>query len=667
MMAIEVELNLNLPFSENTAEWRIFMNNPINIAVIVAGIDEEYQNNILLGIQDFAAGRNINISNFIAFGGILKNKRHDMGEFNIYNLVNFKRFDGVILLTNTISSPQITEELTKRINKARIPAVCIDNDLSNFHYIGIDNFKAMESMVEHIVVDHNATNINYISGPDDNPESVLRLNAYKSVLEKNGIAIDEDRIYYGYFRGQDGREAINKFLNSDMEFPDAIICANDAMALSAVIELEKEGKKVPDDVIVTGFDNLYIARNYYPAISSVKRPLRLSGYTAAKKIYEALNGETPKRTEILDTECVFSESCGCSNRNSNESISDFKKSCYRSIETYNIGIPMINRMSCEFEECLTIDDTINVLKRFIDEIECEKFVLCLCDDWINEYDNITEEDSVIAMGYTEKVNVVLDYENGKFNEKHSFYSSEMLPDLYKPTDDSNDYYFFPVHFRERGLGYCVIKNSSFPMESGLFQTWIMNVSNSIENIRKIICLDKMVDKLDRLSIIDPLCQIYNRNGFNKRAVSIYKTCIIEKREIMVMFIDMDGLKYINDRFGHNDGDFAIREIALSIKTACTGNQVYARYGGDEFIVFADYHTDKDAKDLVDRIYYQIKKFNRLSDKPYVVDASIGYIITKVDAEISLNKLISMADQTMYENKKRRKEERLAAGLESFIR
>ena len=87
----------------------------------------------------------------------------------------------------------------------------------------------------------------------------------------------------------------------------------------------------------------------------------------------------------------------------------------------------------------------------------------------------------------------------------------------------------------------------------MFQTWIMNVSNSIENIRKIVCLDKMVSKLDRLSVIDPLCHIYNRNGFSKNAMPIYQKCIHEYKDIMVMFIDMDGLKYINDKFGHSEG------------------------------------------------------------------------------------------------------------------
>ena len=651
------------------------MSKPINIAVIVAGIDEEYQNEILTGIQDYAAGHDVNFSYFIAFGGIIKNKNHDIGEFNIYNLVNFDKFDGAILLTNTVSSPKITEELTERINKAGIPAACIDNDLSNFYCTGIDNFNAMAEMVEHIVDIHGVRRINYISGPDDNPESIQRLKAYKSVLEKYNIPIEEKRIYHGFFRGQDARAAINEFLRSDMEFPEAIICANDVMALSAIIELEKEGKKVPDDVIVTGFDNIYSARHYYPSVTSVKRPLRLSGYTAAQKVTRHIKGEKSERIEILDTECVFSDSCGCKSASADDDTIEFKKSLYNSIEAYNIGVPIINRMQSSLQECVTIEECAESLRPFVAEINCEKFVLCLCEDWLsgfNDYEKNYSEDEedeclYTVEGYTEKMNVVIDYENGEFKEKSTFNSKEMLPDIYNNTNKSNHYFFVPVHFRERCLGYCVIKNSMYPLESGLFQTWIMNISTAIENIRKIACLDHMVNELDKLSIIDPLCQIYNRNGFNKNARAVYKTCVAENREVMVMFIDMDGLKYINDRFGHNDGDFALQQISIAIKNACDRNQIFARYGGDEFIVFADRHTPEDAQKLIDKVYHQLKKFNRFSDKPYAIDASIGYIITKVDEHMSLNKVISMADQTMYENKKRRKEERISAGLESFIR
>ena len=335
----------------------------VNVAVIAEGINEEYQNTILNGIHEYSSKHNINISHFIAYGGVLKNKKYDVGEFNIYNLVNLSKFDGIILLINTIPTSAVTDEILKKVKEAGIPAVLLDNDKKDFYHIGIDNFTAMEEMVRHIVEHHKAKKINYISGPIGNPESQLRLKAYKTVLEQNGIPIEEERIYHGpHFRGEDGRDAVNVFLNSELEFPDAIICANDAMALSAVIELEKFGKDVPDDVLITGFDCIYAAQNYSPKISSVNRPLKNSGYLACQLINEKINGIENERSHIFATECIFAESCGCHDYNS-EDIALFRKNNYKTLETYDIYVPMVNRMSCELEECQTFEESRSVGKR----------------------------------------------------------------------------------------------------------------------------------------------------------------------------------------------------------------------------------------------------------------------------------------------------------------
>ena len=624
----------------------------VNIAVIVSGIDEEYQNTILKGIQTYGNEKGVNIFHFISYGGILKSQTYDVGEFNIYELVNYSHFDGVILLTNTIESPAIARRIIESVKEAGIPAVSVDNNLKDFYCIGIDNYSAMEGMVEHIVCHHKLKKINYISGPRDNPESVLRLKAYTEVLERNGIEIEEDRIYHGLFRGGDGRAAVHKFLKSELDFPEAIICANDAMALSAVIELEKAGKNVPDDVLVTGFDSIYAAQNYSPKISSVTRPLKQSGYLACKIIYDHINGRTHEKMNILPTEYVFAESCGCTNKTIDD-ISTFKKSSYRTLETYNIYTPMINRMSCELEECQTLEENVAVIKDFVQEIKCDSFFLCLCDDWSSESGVV---DNFTVNGYTETAIPVIAYVDGIFVDAEPFSVKDMLPDIDSFGGGSSNYYFMPLHFRDHCLGYCIVCNSKFPMESALFHTWVMNISNSLENIRKIMSLDKMVKKLDQLFITDPLVQIYNRNGLNKYAKPMYEECIRRRADVMIMFIDMDDLKKINDKYGHEEGDFALHSIARAMKSVCDlgKNQIPARFGGDEFIIVAADMTKEQAEKMERDISGYLDGMNQSGVKPYKVTVSTGFHIAPAESEESLAKLISIADQIMYSNKKIKK-------------
>lgn len=126
-----------------------------------------------------------------------------------------------------------------------------------------------------------------------------------------------------------------------------------------------------------------------------------------------------------------------------------------------------------------------------------------------------------------------------------------------------------------------------------------------------------------------------------------------------MFVDMDDLKYINDRFGHNEGDFALKTIAKALKHVSDEDkqQFAARFGGDEFILFAAETNDENAKDISKRIDSYLDNINETAGKPYEIHASIGYHIATANKTQSLYNLISFADQIMYDNKKKRKAER----------
>mgnify|MGYP000107447803 CR=1 FL=1 len=148
--------------------------------------------------------------------------------------------DGAVLLTNTISSPPVTQQIISKIKAAGIYAVSIDYDIPEFFHIGIDNRTAMMEMTRHFINHHGFRKIKYISGPDDNPESIDRLDGFKKVMQENNILVNENDIFYGDFRFPSGREAVETFLKQSDELPEVIICANDAMAISAISALNDE-------------------------------------------------------------------------------------------------------------------------------------------------------------------------------------------------------------------------------------------------------------------------------------------------------------------------------------------------------------------------------------------------------------------------------------------
>lgn len=628
-----------------------------SIAVVVAGIDEEYQNTIISGINTYAKENNINISYFAAFGGMLESKRFDIGEYSIYNLIDFSKFDGAILMTNTICDPAVNERIIERVRKSGIPAVVFDcADYPEFFNISIDNNSAMKEMVRHVINVHGARVINYISGPLSNPEAKARYEAFLSVMAENRLPVQEERIFFGEFRSHDGIHAVEDFIESGLSLPDAFVCANDAMALTAVTTLEKYGYNVPDDVILTGFDATYNARNFCPALSTVKRPLFRAGYKACSVIIDILNGNSPSKEIMLEAKPVFSESCGCSTE-SPDDLREFKKKNYGRIETTNTNISMLNRLTARLAETENSSELFNILEEFIEELECEKFCLCLTEDWQDAFSSNLPIASNIS-SYCGYITAPLIWEKGERRSIGYFPSSNMYPESFE--NGGNISYFLPLHFRERCLGYYIITNGDFPIYSLLCHTLTMNISNSIENIRKLFHLNKAMDELNRLYVIDPLCNIYNRNGFINIADDMFRDCVANHKNVMLSFIDMDGLKFINDNYGHNEGDFAIQRLASIIQECCGTKSICARFGGDEFVIFDADAAEGSDMALERRFNAKIDNMNAIIKKPYMLSASVGSIITSADNSDTLYSIIKQADEKMYEIKKQKKNSRIGS-------
>ena len=640
------------------------MRNRTHIAVIVSTIDEEYQSGILSGVRQYAFANGITLEHFVAFANIGGDIGHDTGEYNIFSLADFRRFDGVILLINTIQNPECSEFVLEKARASGVPVVCIDKDDDELYTICIDNQKAMRDMVEHFILHHGYTRINYVSGPPDNIESRQRLQAYQDVLHKYGIPVEEQRIYQGNFVSRDGMYAVQKFLQAAP--PQAIICANDNMAIGVMNSLMSHGVRVPEDVAVSGFDYTYNARNYAPSLTSVKRPLERVGQLACRKIMNHIQGIEQEKDDIMSTQCCFSQSCNC-NETPLMNTDEFKKRNFTVLESFSVDVSLVSRMGSALIECDSLEQYTEMLKPFIREINCKEFYLCLCDNWKqgimadeteeNYLMHILSPNRYIVEGYGDMILVPLAYRNGRYFEMADFPSAEMLPGLFDDENDRGNYYFVPLHFGERAMGYCVIKDSEFPVSSKLFHNFITNISNSLESVRKIICLDRVTQKLNKLYTIDTLTDINNRNGFKIGCQHLYQACIAEQRTVMLMFLDMDGLKYINDTFGHKAGDNAICCMAQILKETCTDGEICCRFGGDEFIVFAADYTEEKAKQLSERIQEALTDMNQRKHFSYTLAASLGYDISVPEANTNLFQLVTVADHKMYEEKKKHKKSR----------
>ena len=125
----------------------------------------------------------------------------------------------------------------------------------------------------------------------------------------------------------------------------------------------------------------------------------------------------------------------------------------------------------------------------------------------------------------------------------------------------------------------------------------------------------------------------------------------------ILFIDMDGLKKINDTYGHNAGDEALKTLALMIQKVCPKNHIAVRYGGDEFLIIGPAQKAGDEGKLNKQLQKEMELYNQSAGNEYAVEASIGYILSNCESDKQMNEYIQEADTLMYHNKMLRKKER----------
>ncbi len=172
----------------------------------------------------------------------------------------------------------------------------------------------------------------------------------------------------------------------------------------------------------------------------------------------------------------------------------------------------------------------------------------------------------------------------------------------------------------------------------------------------LIRFDKMMrdhrgeEALLALSLIDELTGLYNRRRFFVLTEQYLKLSVRTKKKLLLLFIDMDNLKWINDHHGHNEGDQALIDLANILKKTFRESDIVARIGGDEFVVLSE-STDESGEILITRLHENLKDHNAKRSRCYTLSISVG--TTQFDPEypISIDELLSKADASMYVEKR----------------
>lgn len=168
---------------------------------------------------------------------------------------------------------------------------------------------------------------------------------------------------------------------------------------------------------------------------------------------------------------------------------------------------------------------------------------------------------------------------------------------------------------------------------------------------------RLMEELHALTLVDDLTGLSNRRGFFVLAEQQLKLVRRMQNKLIVMYADLDGLKQINDTFGHQEGDRALIQLSQVLRKTFRDSDIIARIGGDEFALFAADSACADIQVLPSRLQKNLEEFNALGSVPYPLSISVGTVCLDFVNHASLQVLLDRADRAMYAQKQGRHHER----------
>ncbi|NOY76545.1 MAG: LacI family transcriptional regulator [Calditrichaeota bacterium] len=228
------------------------------------------------------------------------------------------RVDGVIVM-----APLLHREISELLAFAKCPVVMINSCLDEEQVVSfnINNIQGAEMITKHLI-GHGFERIGMILGPKNNFDAEQRFAGFKKAIESAGLTIENSLLIPGDFATKSGFEAFYELLQRSPK-PEAIFAANDMMAIGAYEAARKMGVRIPEDVAIAGFDDIFISRFLKPRLTTVHVPIVELGQKAMKYLLKMIEGEvdsTKPYREDMETKIVIGGSCGCDTNNADEFV-----------------------------------------------------------------------------------------------------------------------------------------------------------------------------------------------------------------------------------------------------------------------------------------------------------------------------------------------------------
>ncbi|MBN2533631.1 MAG: substrate-binding domain-containing protein [Spirochaetales bacterium] len=281
------------------------------IGLFIDWIESPYHIELISNLEAAAQKLGVNLLTFVG-GALHSPQKYEALCNGIYDFVEKNTVDGILLAAGSLGHYCSSGDLVQFCKKYHpLPVISISQVLPGIPSIISDNTTGLKSLIQHLIVDHGYKRIGFIKGIEGNQDGEQRYNIYRETLSHYNITFDKAFIAPGDFTLLAGRKAVRLFFKKRKIKPEAIIAANDEMAIGAMEELKDLNMHVPFDIAVAGFDDQPDSATSIPPLSTVKQNIKKQCDIALKVIMEMIDGKNSEPVIVVPTESVIRQSCGC--------------------------------------------------------------------------------------------------------------------------------------------------------------------------------------------------------------------------------------------------------------------------------------------------------------------------------------------------------------------
>ena len=654
----------------------------IRIGLILDYISSEYSDNLIRGVSTYCVEDDVELMLF-PIGDLIPSK--DTFNYNyqfaaITSLIKSENLDGIIAASGTLMHNITREEYEQFLHFFYpLKVVNIAARFPGIPSIEVDCHQAFDALIQYLIDYQKCRRFGFMGVDSQSEEVILRSKTFYDVMKRNHIPDEDVVTWKSNFEYSSAYHCLSEYRkeHGKIDF-DAIVALNDDTAYACIDFCTKRmNMNVPKDIIVTGFDNFQRASFSNPTLTSVNQQIEFVGYSAAKTLYQYIRGkkvpdfQTIRAKTILrnstakvefaqdsfagdsfisvdsrtskDFTNIFSVSEWYTRRTQILQASNYYTSVNPSTSIQNIGgIITYNLRAFGFQAAaVVVYESPLVVGKNIKEFPLPRKVRILA-----------------GFDYSTQFNI------NDFTEPYYFNPHESLI--------PKDLFNFPpcgtivtsLFSGNTHYGYMLLRLNDYDL--GVYELIQKATSNQLQSAFSFSKLyeeqsqmESQNKRLDLIAHTDELTGLRNRRGFMELGKVSLKLSQEMGTSGLVIYCDMDGLKKINDTYGHEAGDTAIKAQANILSKVFRTNDVLGRLGGDEFALICPGLTETQLKEIQDRVTKLCKDWKKISKSKFDLSISMGAIKYPTEIEgYKMEALLPLADNSLYLEKRAKKQKKV---------